>query len=292
MNASFFDWARVAAPMRWTILILLAVLATASTSGHPGQSEDHIQHMQINKGSLEPGENVTYHVNFMTQPLEAGWILIVEGTVTAAADVSLTLNGTDVAQWRWTPGAVQADTLALPETAEYEITIANPGDAPLNYRFTYDQTCECTAKFVSMNGGAVFFNWYLEPGQRATIEYNLTYLDPSFNVIQEIDGLAIEATVARQVGPGGVWPGDFEVIGTHAEPGPFTMNIDPSEADRYIVYMRVTYDAADGHSVLVLPFMETASIVDKGSSSLPIISLAVGVAIIAAVAVVVRMRRE
>ncbi len=251
--------------MRWYTLVPLTVLLATSVAGHPGQAEDHVQHMQINQGTLEAGANATYHVNFMAQPLEAGWILIVEGRVTAPADITLSVGGREVETWHWTPGDVRANTTILPETAEYEITLFNPGNASLDYKFTYDQTCECSAKFISMNGGAVFFNWQLAPGERSTIEYNLTYLDPAFNIVDEIEGLQIEATVARHVGPGGQWPADFELLQSTTEHGPFTMTIDPEEEDRYIVHMRATYEALDGHSVLVLPYMDTTPLDEKES---------------------------
>ncbi len=274
--------------MRWYNLIPLALLLATSVAGHPGEAEDHVQHMQINKGSLEPGANTTYHINFQGQPFEAGWIMIVQGKVSAPVDVVLSHGGQAVKGWTWTSDAINSHTTALPATAEYEVQLSNPGDENATFAFTYDQTCECSAKVVSMDDGTVFFNWQLAAGETASIDYNLTFIDQvdptKPKLVPSIDGFRIQAQAARQIADGGVWPQDFEMLGLQQANDSFSMALTAEEADRYIVQMTVTYDAADGHSVLIWPFLDLTPVAaDKGSPGPAIGALLVGALTLAAI---------
>ncbi|MGB0653589.1 MAG: hypothetical protein ACPGQL_10360 [Thermoplasmatota archaeon] len=253
------------APIVTLLLLGLLAAATGATAhGEPGEETPygHLEHLGINQLTLEPGADRLYHIGFQGGPLREGWILLLQGETTGPLRIDLSYEGAAITNWTWEAGGWRLVTTALPATSGYELRLTNVGDEALDASWTFDQSCECSAKWMEQAGGTVVFNWDLAYGERAEIEFNLTLLGPGYHPVDELANLTIDGVLARQVGPAGVWPEDFDIVASSTYVNrTFPVVIEASERtederERYYLFMTPRHDSGPLHTVLMLPLWE------------------------------------
>lgn len=203
----------------------LALLPTVTA--HEGATN----HITFIEGTLEPGEEQRHELEFLHEPLAAGWIFLLSiQTEPAALDARLLWNGTVAAQWPVAPVETRVLSARLPETGYYTVAFRNTGTATTRYGFFFDQSCNCFGKIIpgNLTGSVVVFNIDLDPG----IAAEATLQDP--RALDTRVDLAVE-----RAGGEGEWPRGFEILASSAGREVHRFNVSSDRSARYYFFTTV-----------------------------------------------------
>ncbi len=155
--------------MRWVLLLLLVPLV----AGHP----DHLggqalQHITLETVTVEPGETLTYPLDFQGQPFTGGWHWLLRADLDGPLRFDLSAGAVSVGSWDWSAGQ-QIGIATIPFNTTLNLQVHNPGNAPVTTSFYYDQTCKCLYKLVPMESGPVWLD--LPANATQNVWFNLTF---------------------------------------------------------------------------------------------------------------------
>ena len=265
-------------------LVLLLAFAPPRATAPPAPLTDHLS---VLSGTLTPGVNQTWALEFEGGPLQKGWVFLLEARVSGSITAVLSLDGITAKTWSITPTAWY-DTFVLPGTGVYDLTLSNPGTSPVAFRVYFDQSCSCSAKWFpkAMPDGLIIFNVEVPRASTVVAQFNKPL------------AMTIRVTAALLARPGGRWPDDFTELGEVDTPVPrradpslppvllYEVNVSaPAGARVYYFVEGASYNPADDTATddlarLVAPFIDFAAPPPSPISPLVFVGLAGALALV------------
>ncbi len=267
--------------MRWLSLLLLLPLVAAHGEHDDGGNLQHIQREDL---VLEPGRNAIYSLDFAGQPFTGGWEWLIRADVDGDVGVRLTQLGQTVDQWEWGTGS-HTETTTIPDNGTLLLEFSNDGSRNATVAFYYDQTCRCLFKLVPLAQGPVWFNIDAEKGDRVSFNYTV---------------------FTQPIGPDGPTPTTVTVRATHVTLHPwrehasvehsFTVGEAPchggarwnacfdvaftaKESGMQTIWFELEHDGGAGWAMAIRPLSERTPQEEAPGMALPMLLLALVVAV-------------
>jgi hypothetical protein len=168
-------------PLIFGLALALLLFSPGFAAAHEGHEAEDADHQFRYELELSPGDSRAFRVTWGEQPLKARWIFLLSGEMTGNAQVAAELiaPGSDepFAAWDWVvDGQTHTKVTELPEDGYYELVFSSSGESsgPARIGFQFDQSCECTGKWLDLDGGVVVFQQKVEKDD--TIQF--TFAEP------------------------------------------------------------------------------------------------------------------
>lgn len=188
-------------------------------TGAPAALADHesadgfVDHFRVHEDTLEPGAEHRLPIQSASHgDLRAGWIYILHAIVDGnhSLQASLQHKHEPVAEYTWHHDTPTTGYTKIQSTGAHELVITNPGEQAVDYRFYYDQSCNCEGKMIPLEGGSVMFNYPLPAGSEIQLSYP---------VVRDWHLKATLATYDETLASAD-WPQDFQILEEQEAEGP------------------------------------------------------------------------
>lgn len=267
--------------MRALVLVALAVMLALVPGGaaHAVDSGTAQTHLTVKIARLESGANESVAIETGEGPWQKGMIFIFYtyfSNATGDLQVDLVYNHSEVVKsWRLSGVAAAKAAAQIPhDVGPYELVFTNRGVSAIQYAFFFDQTCNCTTKFITLPGGFVVFRYDLEAGRKYSIGYPLA------------NDWKAHAEIARLVDARADYPTDFATEASAAAEAPRWMNLtfSPKTTGQYYVFITEEHGVKNGPDGRPIPLELTALFesAKAKSSALSVAAVVVGSAMVLA----------
>ena len=193
------------------LLLLVAFAVPYPAAAPPGM----MNHLEPVTGTLGPLQNRTLApLGFDGSPLIGGWLFLLQAQTSGFLRAELSI-GMIAKNWTFSASGSWYGTTVLPVDGYYNLTLRNPGSGVVTFSLYYDQSCSCVSKQFPVD--PVARRLYVPSGY---VVFNADVPGPS-TVAAEFTkpaALTLRITAATLAQAGGVWPGDFALLGTTETP--------------------------------------------------------------------------
>lgn len=265
--------------MRLWPLLLLALLPLAGA--HPDHlNGNSLQHITLETVTVEPGETLTYPLDFQGQPFTGGWDWLLRADVDGRLQFSLNMGAIAVGQWDWASGE-HIGLATIPFNGTMELAVHNPGARAATTSFYYDQTCNCLFKLVPMDSGPVWLNIPAEAGKQVT--FNLTFFTQPLAQGDEPDHIDVSVRHV-ELRPEGLavieeWSDAFTVREAPCHPGAkwsacMEVSFIARATGDQVLWLEIEHDSDDAWGIGVRPLADVREPVKESPGpALPLLLL-------------------
>jgi hypothetical protein len=258
------------------IVLAATMLLLSSVNAHRGDcgagAEAALCHLTVNVQDLGPGLEHTYrlHSERVEGDFPEGWILTAFGGVqgTGLVLVNVSTDGETRHQWTWSGNRYSSNSTRLDRSGDYELRLFNPGGETVRYGFYFDQSCNCAAKLIPLNGGFVLFNYDLPADREVRLGF------------PTIEGWHLRGSLALLRNSSGEWPQDFSILQTAEQQGKgwLQFEFETTAAETHYVFIEALSGVTTGPNgqprpVELTPLLEVAAAKTPGLGALAIVGL-------------------
>jgi len=199
-DRTFMSARPVVAAVRTLAVVALLVLVSLAIPRGSAPPAPRLSHLEVWSGTLVPTTNASRALDFDGAPLEKGWVFLLEAQVQGGSVSAVLMIGSNTAKaWTIPVSSRWYDTMLLPDTGVYNLTLTNPGMTDVSFSIYFDQSCNCAGKAfpATMTAGLLIFNVDVQTPSVVPVEFN----KPA--------AFTVRVTAALLAQGGGRWPGDF-----------------------------------------------------------------------------------